>query len=147
MSETVVLLGAIEMTKVRFETAKGVFEGTLEGEGIGAAIGKALPIASTVMRWGDEIYFDVPVKMKNTKPTRDVRVGDIGYLPDGPCLCIFFGKTPASKADEPRPASDVTVVGRTDAPVDVLRAIKEGTAITLERVTANCLLPDSPKPS
>ena len=122
------------MTKVRFETAQGVFEGVLlEGEEIGAAIGKALPITSTVMRWGEEIYFDVPVKMKNTAPTREVKVGDIAYWPDGPSLCIFFGKTPASKTNEPRPASDVTIVGHTDAPVELLRAISKRTTVTVSR--------------
>ena len=121
------------MTKVMCETEKGTFEWTLEEKWIGAAIGKALPITSTVMRWGDEIYFDVPVKMKNTKPTRDVKIGDIGYWPDGPSLCIFFGKTPASKGHEPRAGSDVTVVGHTDAAPALLRSIEEGTTITLTR--------------
>ena len=135
------------MVKGRFETSRGSFDGTLNESEIAKAIVWRLPISSTVMRWGDEIYFDIPVTMPNTEPTQTVRIGDIAYWPEGPCLCIFFGKTPASKANEPRPASDVTVVGRTDASVDVLRAIKEGAAITLERVSANCLLPDSPKPS
>jgi hypothetical protein len=110
-----------------------MFEGMLEGKGIGAAIGKTLPVTATAMRWGDEIYFDVPVKRRNARPTRDVEVGDIAYWPDGPCLCIFFGKTPASKASEPRPASDVTIIGHTDASPALLRSIAEGTPITLAR--------------
>ncbi len=121
------------MTKVRFTTQKGTFEGTLEGKGIGAAIGKALPITATAMRWGDEIYFDVPVKMHNTRPTRDVEIGDIGYWPDGPSLCIFFGKTPASRDKQPRAGSDVTVVGHTDASPALLRSIAEDTPMTLAR--------------
>ncbi len=84
------------------------------------------------MRWGDEIYFNVPVQMANTKPTREVSVGDIAYWPDGPCLCVFFGKTPASKDQEPRPASDVTIIGHTDAPVALLRSVKEGTTISID---------------
>ena len=123
------------MTKVRFETAQGVFKGALEGEGIGAAMRKVMPITSTVMRWGEEIYFDVPVKMKNTQPTRNVKIGDIGYWPDGPSLCIFFGKTPASKGHEPRAGSDVTIVGHTDAGPAFLRSIAEGTTITLTRAS------------
>lgn len=119
------------MTTVRFQTSKGSFEGTLNEDAMAQTIVQRLPIASTVMRWGDEIYFDVPVTVANTQPTREVTVGDIAYWPDGPCLCIFFGKTPASKANEPRPASDVTIVGHTDAPPEALRAIPEGTAIRL----------------
>ena len=97
------------------QTSQGTFEATWNNDSIARAVARKLPIASEVNRWGDEIYFDVPVKMKNTAPTREVRIGDIAYWPDGPCLCIFFGKTPASKANEPRPASDVTILGHTDA--------------------------------
>lgn len=120
------------MVRVRFETAKGSFEGALDESPIAKALGQHLPMTSTVMRWGEEIYFDVPVKMANTKPTRKVKVGDIAYWPEGPSLCIFFGKTPASNADEPRPASDVTIVGHTDASPEVLRAITEGATIRLQ---------------
>ena len=118
------------MTRVRFETAAGAFDGTLNEDEIAKALVQKLPIASTVNRWGEEIYFDVPVEMANTKPTRAVTVGDIGYWPEGPSLCIFFGKTPASKGNEPRPASDITIVGHTDAPLALLRSIAEGTPIT-----------------
>ena len=122
------------MVRVRFETPMGSFDGALDQGEIATAIVQRLPIASTVMRWGDEIYFDVPVKMANTKPTREVKVGDIGYWPDGPCLCIFFGKTLASKGSEPRPASDVTILGHTDAPIELLRSVADGAANTAERV-------------
>ena len=118
---------------VRFTTPAGCFEATFQDNPVAVAILKALPLASTVQRWGDEIYFDVPVKLANTEPTLDVKVGDIAYWPDGPCLCIFFGKTPASKADEPRPASDVTIIGRTDAAPALLRTVVEGARITLTR--------------
>ena len=118
--------------KVRFQTASGSFEGALDSQAISQKIIGCLPIQATVMRWGDEIYFDVPVKMANTQPTRNVNVGDIAYWPEGPCVCIFFGKTPASKGDEPRPASDVTIIGHTDAPVPLLRSITESTAISVE---------------
>ena len=125
------------MTRVQFETARGSFEGTLNESAIATAMVQRLPIASTVMRWGEEIYFDVPVRMVNTKPTREVKAGDIGYSPEGPSLCIFFGKTPASKGNEPRPASDITVVGHTDAPVELLRSIAQGTPITVEPASAS----------
>ena len=123
------------MMKVRFETSKGSFDGTLNEGEIAKAVVQKLPMTSTVMRWGEEIYFDVPVTMANTKPTREVKAGDIGYWPEGPSLCIFFGKTPASKGNEPRPASDVTIVGHTDAPLELLRSIAEGTPITVERAS------------
>ncbi len=123
--------GGCSAVRVRFKTANGSFEVAFEDNSIAAAIVQRLPIASTVMRWGEEIYFEVPVKMANTRPTREVQVGDIGYWPEGPSLCIFFGRTPASKGNEPRPASDVTIVGHTDADPKLLRAIREGTPIAV----------------
>ena len=123
------------MTKVRFETPQGSFGGAFDEGEVARAIAGKLPIASTAMRWGEEIYFDVPVAMANTNPTRTVTLGDLGYWPEGPSLCIFFGKTPASKGNEPRPASDITVIGHTDAPVELLRSITQGTPITVERAS------------
>ena len=114
------------MVSVQFETTHGVFEGTFRSGTIVQALVGALPLSAVVNRWGEEIYFDVPVKMANSEPTRDVTVGDIGYWPEGPSLWIFFGKTPASKGHEPRPASDITIVGHTDAPVELLRTIAAG---------------------
>ena len=119
------------MTRVRFETAQGPFDGVFDEGEIAKALVQKLPIAATAMRWGDEIYFDVPVEMANTNPTCEVKVGDIGYWPDGPSLCLFFGKTPASKGNEPRPASDITIVGHTAAPVALLRSIADGNPIVV----------------
>lgn len=120
--------------KVRLETGQGAFEATLREGPIAQALRERLPLTATAQRWGDEIYFDVPVTMKNTTPTREVKVGDIAYWPDGPSLCIFFGKTPASKGNEPRPASDVTIIGHTDADPALLRSITAGTCITVSRL-------------
>ena len=119
--------------RVRVRTTRGVFEATLNGAPIAREILDHLPIRSTVQRWGEEIYFDVPVRMVNTHPTREVAVGDIAYWPEGPSVCIFFGKTPASTDAEPRPASDITIIGHTTAPARMLRGITEGAAITVER--------------
>ena len=109
------------------------FEGSLNDSAIAQAIVRRLPISSQANRWGEEIYFDVPVKMANMKPTREVKVGDIAYWSDGPCLCVFFGKTPASTNQEPRPASDVTIIGHTDASPELLRTIKQHSTLSVER--------------
>ena len=122
----------VRVSTVKVHVGTQSFVAVFNGTPIAHAILSQLPITSTVNRWGDEIYFDVPVKLANTQPTREVSIGGIAYWPEGPSLCIFFGKTPASKGDEPRPASDVTVVGHTDAPVDLLRSITEGMPITLD---------------
>ena len=123
--------------KIMFQTEHSSFEGLFNDTEIARAIRKALPISSTVSRWGDEMYFDVPVKMANLRPTLNVEVGDIAYWPEGPCLCMFFGKTPASTSRKPRPASPVTIVGHTQAPIALLRKISEGTTIVVRHADSS----------
>ena len=76
------------------------------------AIWAALPFAGQANRWGDEIYFDIPVDLPAADDARDVlQPGELGYWPDGNAFCIFWGPTPASHGDEPRAYSPVNVFG------------------------------------
>ncbi len=93
-----------------------------------------LPIESSANTWGDEIYFDTGLRLEKENLTLDVKVGDITYWPEGGCLCIFFGRTPASVDDNPRPASGVCVVGRViDVDIELLRSINYSDVITVSR--------------
>ena len=121
------------MSKVTLQCGAIRFELTLNQTQTAQAVLKALPVESTAERWGQEIYFEIPVKMKNELPTLEVSVGDVGYWPDGHCFCIFFGKTPASRGNQPRPASEVTLIGKTDATPELLQKVKEGERITVNR--------------
>ncbi len=74
---------------------------------------QALPLTASGNYWGGEIYFDVPVTAPAESDATDVvEPGTIAYWPAGPCLCVFWGPTPASVGEECRAASDVNVVGR-----------------------------------
>ena len=70
-----------------------------------------LPISSNVSRWGDEIYFSIPLKADIENGVEEVDIGTVAFWPPGSALCIFFGKTPASQGDKPQAASPVTVIG------------------------------------
>jgi uncharacterized protein len=93
----------------------------------------SLPIESKVNLWGDEIYFEIPVKLEPEEATLDLNVGDIAYWPQGSCLCLFFGKTPASTNDQPRPASEVNRVGRFECSAKVLKKVLEGAHVSVRR--------------
>lgn len=75
-----------------------------------AALADALPVAADAAKWGDELYFDVPVGVPAENTREAVPVGAIAYWPPGDALCLFWGPTPASVDDEPRAASGVAVV-------------------------------------
>ena len=95
------------------------------------AIWEALPIKGVVNLWGDEIYFSIPLSLKLEAGQEVVTIGDLGYWPDGRAFCIFFGLTPASRGDEIRPASPVTVFGKVIGDATVLKKVATGTEITI----------------
>lgn len=97
------------------------------------AIWVALPIESRANTWGDEIYFSIPVEAGAENPREVVEMGDLGYWPPGKAFCIFFGRTPASRGDEIRPASPVNVFGRVTGDPRVFKKVRSGETITLER--------------
>jgi hypothetical protein len=77
----------------------------------------ALPVESAGHYWGDEFYFNVPVKAKADSTAREVvDPGTVAFWVDGSCLCLFWGPTPVSKGRECRAASAVNVVGRVTNP-------------------------------
>ena len=99
------------------------------------AIASKLPIETMPNVWGDEFYFEIPVKMgpDNTATTK-VKVGDIGYWPPGRALAIFFGPTPMSTGADPVPASEVNMVGRITDDATMLKNAKGKGKIRIERV-------------
>ena len=97
-------------------------------------IWEALPIEAKANLWGEEIYFTIPVKTGLEQGSREVvSSGELGYWPTGHAFCIFFGPTPASRGEEIRAASAVNVIGRVLSDPKVLRKVKEGTKITIEK--------------
>ena len=101
------------------------------------AIWNALPLKSTAQTWGDEIYFDVPVRAALDDTARElVNKGDLGYWPSGPAFCIFFGPTPMSRGEEIRPASAVNVFGKVAGDLSVLKKVRSGSAIVVEKAGA-----------
>ena len=99
------------------------FEAELNDTKIAEEIYKVLPIEAEGNFWGNEIYFEIPVEMANEKPTEDLKVGDLGYWPSGNSLCIFYGRTPASIDDNPKPASPITIVGKIKGSLEGLKKV------------------------
>jgi hypothetical protein len=96
-----------------------------------------LPLEGKANIWGDEIYFDIPLKLEPASDARtEVSIGELGYWPVGAAFCIFFGPTPASTDDRPRAYSPVNVFGRITGDATLLKSVQDGAGI---RVT-NALL-------
>ena len=122
--------------RIRIVTdATGPVEATLDrgSPETAKAIWDALPIEARANTWGDEIYFSIPVDAEPENPKEVVDMGDLGYWPPGNAFCIFFGRTPASRGDEIRPASAVNVFGRVGGDPAVFKKVRGGEKVRLER--------------
>lgn len=98
----------------------------------GRLIGRALPLKGHANRWGEEIYFSIPVKAQLEPGASEVvSRGDLGYWPTGSAFCIFFGPTPVSRGDEIRAASPVNVFGCVEGNLDNLRQVEDGAEIII----------------
>lgn len=96
------------------------------------AIAAALPLEGEANTWGDEIYFSIPVDCAPENGQEVVDLGDLGYWPPGSAFCLFFGRTPASRGDEIRPASAVNVFGKVEGDPTVFKAVADGARVILE---------------
>lgn len=76
------------------------------------AVEEALPFEGDANKWGDELYFSIPVDVGEEDAWAEVEPGTVAYWPQGNSLCIFWGPTPASTGEKPKAASPVNVVGR-----------------------------------
>ena len=119
--------------KIRISAGKVSAEAVLNDSKTAGAIWEALPLSIAGQTWGDEIYFEIPVKAKPEEARAVVDEGDLGYWPPGSAFCIFFGPTPASRGGECRAASPVNVVGKIQGDPGVFKKVRSGTRVTIER--------------
>lgn len=97
------------------------------------AILNALPFESTANRWGDEVYFETPIRVEEENSIQEVEVGTVAYWPPGNALCIFFGKTPVSRGEKPRAYSPVNVIGKIIGDAKIFKKVKSGDKIKVEK--------------
>ena len=107
---------------------------TLSDTPTATAIWDALPIEGRASRWGDELYFSIPLELEEDDDAREVvEVGAVAYWPPGTAVCIFWGPTPASRDQEPRAASRVNVFGQIGPEAAHLESVRSGASVRLER--------------
>lgn len=124
--------------KITIKSGPLSWRATIFATPTGKLIYQSLPLKGKASRWGQEIYFAVPVAADlETDALELVAKGDLGYWPSGRAFCIFFGPTPISGRNEIRPASAVNVFGRIKGDLSDLNKVKDGDEVTVEKSWPN----------
>jgi len=123
------------MKRIKITVGTVTLKAILADTDCAAAIWRILPLSTKINTWGDEIYFSIPVHHELDATARDiVEVGDVGYWPDGPAFCIFYGPTPISNDKQIRPASAVNIIGKIVGDPTSLRSVPPGSKIIIEQI-------------
>ena len=123
------------MARIRFDFGTLTLDAELLDTPTAKAIAAALPITSSALTWGEEVYFDVSVEVKREANARAVVTpGEIAYWPEGPAIAIGFGRTPISKGDECRLASPCNIFGQIVGDVKALAQVRPGAQIQVTKI-------------
>jgi hypothetical protein len=118
------------LARIRFDFGTLTLDAELLDTPTAKAVAAALPITSSALTWGEEVYFDVPVEVKREGNARAVVTpGEIAYWPEGPAIALGFGRTPISQGNETRLASPCNVFARALGDVKTLGKVKAGTKV------------------
>ena len=123
------------MRKIRFEFGSIALEAELFQTLTADAIWNKLPVHAKVLRWGEEVYFEVPVAVERESGARAVvEHGEIAYWPDGSSIAIGFGRTPISAPGEIRLASPCNIWAKAIGDVRSQHPIPAGAPVTVSAV-------------
>ena len=123
------------MARIRFDFGTLTLDAELFDTPTAKAVAASLPITSSALTWGEEVYFDAPVEVaRETDARAVVTPGEIAYWPEGPAIAIGFGRTPLSKGSETRLASPCNVFAKALGDVKTLAAVRAGTKVKVTKI-------------
>jgi hypothetical protein len=92
-----------------------------------------LPCVARAHTWGDEVYFEVPLKARLESDAQQVvDPGTVCFWVEGSALALPYGPTPVSKGAECRLVTRCNVLGKIEGEPRQLQQVKQGMAIRVE---------------
>lgn len=123
------------MAGIRIAWSDGAINVELRDTPTVKALLAALPCRASASTWGEEVYFELPVKAALESDARQVvDPGTVCFWVEGSALALPYGRTPVSKGNESRLVTRCNVVGKVVGDVRQLRGIRDGLALRLEAI-------------
>ncbi|MER5639371.1 cyclophilin-like fold protein [Kitasatospora sp. NPDC002227] len=120
--------------RIRILWPAGQTTATLRATPTAEQLWSALPIRSSANTWGDEVYFDTLLAVDREEDAQQVVApGTVAFWTEGDSLALPFGPTPISRGSECRLASPCNILGTLDGDPQVLRTVRGGDPISVER--------------
>lgn len=95
----------------------------------------ALPCEAAANTWGEEVYFELPVRAASEPDAQQVvDAGTVCFWVQGSALALPYGPTPVSKGDECRLVTQCNVLGKIEGDPRQLKKVKDGATIRVERI-------------
>jgi hypothetical protein len=122
----------MSFARIRIAWSKGAAVATLEDTPTAHALVAALPVNAWAQTWGEEVYFELPVKATLERDAKQVVApGTVCFWVEGSSLALPWGRTPISEGDEPRLVTRCNVLGKIDGDARQLASVRSGDAITV----------------
>lgn len=103
-----------EQTVIHLQIGHTRFPVALYDSTASRSLFSVLPQTISMYSWGNEYYGELPITLDYAgDKLQDIfQPGEIALWPEGNAICVFFGPTPISHADECRMASDGVALGK-----------------------------------
>jgi len=118
--------------RIRIAWPRGSLFTALDDTPTARALVAALPLDSRAQTWGEEVYFEIPVKSGLEHGAKQVvPAGTVCFWVEGGSLALPFGRTPISESKEPKLVSPCNILGRIDGDARELASVQTGDTISL----------------